>query len=291
MKSKQNELYMAYYNEVSKNEPSLTKASDKISNRKNKARVVRLGSSTRIRNQFLLESQLTMTERQSFENGFVELESHLAFEKEARNLELMRAISEARQKERELIGNELHDNVNQILATAKLYVEMLAPSSAEDKDIQGKASELIRKAYDEIRTLSRKLANHNCTKQSFSNELEGLLDEIKVTRKYIVHFEHDFEEECVSSIARKNLFRIAQEQLKNILEYSKAKSISISLKQLSNQLFFIITDDGIGFDQKTCQQGLGQCNIVRRAQEMNGRAEWITEIGQGCSLMITIPIN
>ena len=291
MKRKQNELYMAYHNEVGKNEPSLIKSPDTISNRKIKARVVRLGSSTRVRNQFLPESQLTMTERQSFENGFVELESNLAFEKEVRNLELMRAINEARQKEREMIGNELHDNVNQILATAKLYVEMLPTSLEENENIQGKAVELIRKAYDEIRSLSRKLADHHHPKQSFSNELRVLVDEIKLTKKYIVYFEHDFAEECVSTIARKNLFRIAQEQLKNILEYSKAKSISSTLKQHSNQLFFIITDDGIGFDQKTCQQGLGQGNIQRRAQEMNGKAEWITEKDQGCSLMITIPIN
>ena len=290
MNRKQNELYMAFINEVC-NESAEVDTSENIPQQQTRGRVVRIRNTKRVNDRSAHLSTYTTTEHQIFENAIVEIEKNLAIEKEARNLELTRQVEEARRKERELIGYELHDNINQILATAKLFVEMIVPSTEADKDIQGKTCDLIRRAFEEIRLLSRELTNHDCTKQSLTNELQGLVDQIKAAGKFIVQFEHDFNEEFVSSIARKNLFRIAQEQLKNILDYSKAKSISISLKQVGNQLFFTIKDDGIGFDQKTYRQGLGHANIFRRVNELNGKAEWNTETNKGCSLMISIPVN
>jgi signal transduction histidine kinase len=289
MKRKQNELYMAFINEVC-NESSEVDTSGNISLQETKGRVVRIRNTKRFKEHSAQSSNFTTTEHQIFENAIIEIEKNLAIEKEARDMELARRIEEALTKEREFIGYELHDNINQILATAKLFVEMIVPSTEADKDIQGKTCDLIRRAFEEIRLLSRELTNHDRI-QSLTNELQGLVNEIKAAGKFIVRFEHDFNEEFVSTIARKNLFRIAQEQLKNILDYSKAENISISLKEVRNQLFFTITDDGIGFDQKTYRQGLGHGNIFRRVSELNGKAEWNTEINMGCSLMITIPIN
>ena len=215
----------------------------------------------------------------------------VALETEVMALELRHHIQEARRKERELIGYELHDNVNQILASARLFVEMIVPSSQQDKDIQEKISELVRKAYEEIRMISRKLTSNHCLKNSLSNELQCLVDEIKLTRKYIVQFKHDFNEEYVSSLARINLYRIAQEQLKNILEYSKAKNIIISLKEVKDQLFFCIIDDGVGFDKQTYIKGLGHTNIFQRVEELKGKVEFMTDKGRGCSLLVAIPIT
>src|SRR6185503_8664830 len=42
-------------------------------------------------------------------------------------------IALAIENERKLIGQELHDNVNQILTTVKLLMEMLRPSDKRDR--------------------------------------------------------------------------------------------------------------------------------------------------------------
>ena len=260
---KRNEMFMAYINEMSPNENECS----------------------------LIDGDTHI----SFENIFSFKRTHRSarstHEAEVMELELNHQIREARRKERELIGYELHDNVNQILASARLFLDMIAPSSQQDKDIQEKISELIRKAYEEIRMISRKLTGDHCLKDSLSNELQCLVDELKLARKYIIQFEHDFNEEFVSSLARTYLYRIAQEQLKNILEYSKAKNITISLKEVKDQLFFCITDDGIGFDQQTYIKGLGHTNIFQRVEELKGKVEFKTDKGRGCSLLVTIPIN
>jgi signal transduction histidine kinase len=192
MKRKQNELYMAFINEVC-NDSSGVDTSENTFPEKAKARVVRLRNIKRFNDHSTQSSNFTTTEHQIFENAIAQIERNLALEKEARNLELMRQVDEARRKERELIGYELHDNINQILATAKLFVEMIVPSTEADKDMQGKTCDLIRRAVEEIRLLSRELTNHNCI-QSLTNELQGLVEEVKAAGKYIVQFEHDFNE-------------------------------------------------------------------------------------------------
>ena len=45
--------------------------------------------------------------------------------REVEKQKLLTSISiKAQEKERKLIGRELHDNINQILATAKLYIDV-----------------------------------------------------------------------------------------------------------------------------------------------------------------------
>jgi signal transduction histidine kinase len=52
------------------------------------------------------------------------VEKKLLQERKARKNKLIKATIEAQEKERSLIGRELHDNVNQVLTTVKLYTEL-----------------------------------------------------------------------------------------------------------------------------------------------------------------------
>lgn len=294
---KRNEMFMAFKNETSRNENecSLVYGYPPISFVNHTAPKSRLHRLKKLieenYDQPSTNSSLTAPEEESFQAAVEELEKKLLIEKETSEWELNCRIREARQEERKTIGFELHDNVNQILATAKLFVEMFAPSTDQDRVYQAKSSELIRKAYEEIKKISRKLADPTCPDNSLCNELQQLTEELRLSKKYIVQFEHDFNEEFVSPLARINLYRIAQEQLKNILEYSQAKNIIISLKELNGQLLFCIADDGIGFDQSTYRKGLGHITIGQRVETLNGEVEFKTEQGKGCSLLVTIPIT
>src|SRR5690606_21033921 len=76
-------------------------------------------------------------------------------------LEKQKAINQAtvdtQEAERSEIGKELHDNVNQVLTTTKLYLD-LAMSSPELKDeLIIKSNKNIINVINEIRQLSRSL--------------------------------------------------------------------------------------------------------------------------------------
>ena len=55
------------------------------------------------------------------------------------------------------IGKELHDNVNQILSTAKLYLELARTEEDERLDLINRSTDNISNAINEIRSISRSL--------------------------------------------------------------------------------------------------------------------------------------
>src|SRR5579872_6650388 len=61
------------------------------------------------------------------------------------------------QDERERIAHELHDNVNQILTSAQLYLACLERGSEDFDMMKAKATEILAMAIDEVRTLAHNI--------------------------------------------------------------------------------------------------------------------------------------
>ena len=85
------------------------------------------------------------------------------------------------------------------------------------------------------------------------------------------------------------LFRIIQEQIKNIIKYSHAKNVLLKLSATQRRVHLLIEDDGIGFDAGQTRRGIGLSNIYERTSLYNGKVDLRTQPGKGCSIKITIP--
>lgn len=207
---------------------------------------------------------------------------------------LTKSIIQAQEEERIEIGSELHDNVCQILASSNIRLSMLS----EFVDKQGleyfsQSKNMINLALNEIRNLSHRLAPVFYELSSFNELVDNLLNhfnfsnEIAITSK----IENDINYQSLQKDLQLNLFRILQEQLRNIHKYAQAKSLSIEMKKRNNQLILIITDDGIGFDVTTVRKGIGLANIQRRVEMFSGAFKMTSAPGEGCRLEIIIPIE
>lgn len=86
-----------------------------------------------------------------------ELEKMLIEERLKRHKDVSELVIQAQEKERTQIGHELHDNVNQILSSAKLFIEMLQPDTADQQLYKSKGVDYISLAIEEIRKLSKEL--------------------------------------------------------------------------------------------------------------------------------------
>jgi signal transduction histidine kinase len=51
-----------------------------------------------------------------------------------------------------------------------------------------------------------------------------------------------------------------------------------------------ITDNGIGFDNSIAKQGIGLANMKRRTELFSGKFEINTLPGNGCTILIDIPL-
>ncbi|MGB0390433.1 MAG: sensor histidine kinase [Salibacteraceae bacterium] len=86
----------------------------------------------------------------------------------------------------------------------------------------------------------------------------------------------------------KNLYRIIQEAVQNAEKYAQAKFVEIQIYQSGPKFMLIIEDDGIGFDVKKKQQGIGLKNMKKRVSEMHGSYNIASSSGKGVSILIVI---
>lgn len=217
------------------------------------------------------------------------LEDKLANEKIKRQKEASEIMVKAQEKERTRIGHELHDNVNQLLSATKLFVDFLTPVGKEQRQVKQKSINYIQLTIDEIRKLSKELVAPSLKEKGLIQSIMGLAEDIELVDAMKVRFDHDGENDKLSKGKKVALFRIAQEQLKNILKHSRAKNTMISLCTCEEQVKLVITDDGDGFNPQQTYQGIGLGNIRERVNFYNGTVDIQSAKGHGCRLTVTIP--
>ncbi len=224
------------------------------------------------------------------------LRSVIAIDVTEKNLyehKIIKAIIKTQEDERYEIGGELHDNVCQILATSQLNLGMLESSLPPPKIILfNQVSKFIKMAIDEIRNISHRLAPAFFNDTTLEEAFGRLFDNFDMGGKYEIqmHFNDAVRKYPVPLEIQLNLYRILQEQLRNILKYSNAAVIEIDVVIHNNKLTMRIADDGVGFDIKTVKKGIGLANIKRRAELFYGKCEINSSPGNGCEILIGIPL-
>lgn len=87
-----------------------------------------------------------------------------------------------------------------------------------------------------------------------------------------------------------NLHRILQEQLRNIQKYANASIIEVDVLMHYHKLKMKISDNGIGFNTDKVKAGIGLANMKRRAELFSGKFEINSSPGNGCEIIIGIPL-
>lgn len=218
-----------------------------------------------------------------------ELEAKLVKEKINHQKAITETIFAVQEKERTRMGHELHDNVNQILSTCKLFMEMMKPVTPSDELLRSKVTEYILAAIEEIRRLSKEMVTPQLRENGIVASVSSLVADLKAAHPMNVLFFHEEGIESLSSGKKVALFRIIQEQVKNVLKYSSANNLTICLNADEKNGILIIEDDGIGFDVKQTRRGIGLSNIYERTKFYDGTVSIKTAPGQGCRIIVTIP--
>lgn len=215
------------------------------------------------------------------------LEKKLEDQQVKRQLEITEAVITAQEKERREIGGELHDNVNQILASARLYLGLAKRDLSEPVAFLEETDNLIFSAISEIRALSHSMIPPSLAESALSEALNNLLNTVKLSGAIKVQLELDkFDETETSDKLKLTIYRIVQEQVNNILKHAKASNILIGLCNEENKLVLSIKDNGKGFDTTLKTNGVGLMNIKTRAALFNGEIKIISSPGTGCLLLV-----
>lgn len=216
------------------------------------------------------------------------------FEQEVHKQKLLtQATIDGQEKERMLMGKELHDNINQHLTTTRLYLEVASEKATGDVQemIQLSHKTLANIIY-EIRQLSQSLVPPTLGDIGLAESIQELCESLKKAHAFSVDFYHPFfREEGLAANLKLMLYRITQEQVNNIVRHAHAAHLHIKLQSDAEYIFLTISDDGIGFDPSHYKKGMGFSNIITRADLFNGKVEIETSPGNGCQLSVIIPLE
>jgi len=229
-----------------------------------------------------------ITERKEAEDNLKLLEKKILEQKIQEQKKIARAIIKGQEKERNYIGKELHDNINQILAGTKIYLGIAAKKSAEVQEIIKYPMQLIDTSIEEIRVLCAKLVTpvKNINLEELVNDLTGKMSQGETIKAGFIYVVPD---KLISDDLKLNIYRIIQELANNILKYAEAKKVNIVIETRDEAIRIVVEDDGKGFDLGSKRNGIGISNIINRAETFNGTVEIKTSPGNGCKTVVTIP--
>lgn len=231
-----------------------------------------------------------ITERKEAEEHLILLEQKMLEQKIQEQKKIARAIIKAQEKERNHIGQELHDNINQMLAGTKMYLSIAGKKNSDVKEAIRYPIELIDSIVEEIRILCQKLATpvkNIDLKEMIQELIDSFRSDIPAKKRLV----YNITKENLSDELKLNIYRIIQEQVTNISKYAQASQINISLTERNNAIIVITEDDGKGFDVTAKRKGVGISNMINRAASFNGWVEIRSEPGNGCKITVSIPYN
>lgn len=215
-------------------------------------------------------------------------------EKNRMEQQITKAIIKTQENERYEIGAELHDNICQILASTHISMGVLAKSvNPCGLELFQQCRDYINLATQEIRNLSHRLAPAFFNDSTLEEAFGILLNNANIEKKYNVtlYFDEAVNESNINRDLQLNLYRILQEQLRNILKYAQCKNIEVDLLISNHKLKMRIADDGVGFDINAVKGGIGLSNMKRRVELFDGRFDVYSSHGNGCELVIDIPLR
>jgi signal transduction histidine kinase len=246
----------------------------------------------------------------------------------ARLYEQSRELSVAGERNR--LARELHDSMTQTLFGARLAVKTatsaltvpipgggaapapLAEASAVAAAVEqlGRAAALLEDAFGELRALILDLRPPDLAVDRLGDAIRKQLALVERTSDLTVDLLIDRGAEVAEPETERQLFRIVQEAVANVVRHATADAltVSISLVEAANDgddgsggaggggtpvLRLEIGDDGTGFDpseRAIRSRRLGLTSMFDRAQALGGQLTIDSSPGQGTRVCAEVPV-
>jgi light-regulated signal transduction histidine kinase (bacteriophytochrome) len=249
----------------------------------------------------LLETTLKRLESARREQAFAaaqsaaqELERRVA----ERTAELRRvafALEAAENRERRQIARDLHDDLGQTLAAARIRLAPLCSDSREGvADVAGTVGTLIDMANDSIRSLAAQLSPAVLYELGLEPALEWLGEEMQRTFNLRVTVSDDGAAKPLSQESRSILYRAVRELLINVAKHAKTDAASVESLREEGTIVIRVSDRGTGYDPESLAvargRGFGQLALRERVTFIGGTVELESAPGRGTHALLRAPL-
>jgi signal transduction histidine kinase len=189
--------------------------------------------------------------------------------------QLEKEILEISDRERQRIGQDLHDGLCQQLAGIELMSQVLEQKlAARSKADAARARDIarfVREAISQTRLLARGLAPSNLESEGLMSALQELA--LNTEKMFGISCRFECKEPVVicDLLVATHLYRIAQEAISNAIKHGRAKKVMIELAASAQRTTLDIRDDGVGFPKTPARgKGMGLRIMQYRAGVIHG---------------------
>ncbi|HSO22337.1 MAG TPA: response regulator, partial [Chondromyces sp.] len=245
------------------------------------------------------------TEQRLAEQGLRELTESLELQVAERNaLAELRArqlqalaveVIEAEEQERARVADLLHDDLQQLLAGARLRLGAAARSPALAPELAA-VDELLAEALATSRKLSHHLSPAVLHHAGLRAALQWLARDMAEQLGLEVSLELEEIRDLESSPLKTFLFRAVQELLFNVVKHAGVPRARVVVSRTDGHVTVAVSDEGRGFDFEAVESsgvpdGFGLLKLRERALVIGGRLEVESGPGRGSRVTVTVPAD
>lgn len=202
-------------------------------------------------------------------------------------------LTEAEERERQRIAQLLHDDLQQILAAARMQIEVACDRLPEDKTLVT-VEKLLLESIEKSRRLSHELSPPVLHHFGLTDAISWLLLQMKAQFGLQVEFSEDSFPVVENNFLKVFVFRAVQELLFNVVKHSGKKKAHLKLSGSGNGLNLVVSDQGRGFDTglldiTTSSGGFGLLSLSERARYIGGSLAVESAPGKGSRFTLMVP--
>jgi PAS domain S-box-containing protein len=195
-------------------------------------------------------------------------------------------------REQQRLGQELHDGLCQHLTAVAFMARSVGLRLKNHRVIDAndieKIAELVNDAATDTRELSRALHRVDVDAAGLVTALQDLVDREIWRTPCRLQVRPSFHIE--NNVIAAHLYRIAREAVINANKHAQARQIVIKLERARQGMVMRVTDDGVGFpDKSKLKHGLGYHIMNYRAKSIGGRLEIHSAIPGGTCVSCYLP--
>ena len=203
------------------------------------------------------------------------------------------AVEALRQK----VARDLHDDMGSALSTINILSLMAMDKLGNDpvktheflKKISDNSSRMLEAMDDIVWSINPENDSMEKTFARMRSFAAEVLDAKDIDLAFtVVGAVTDMQ---LNMEKRRDLFLIYKEAVNNIAKYAHCKKVTIKLAATQQLLKLEIADNGVGFDVKKADNGNGLTNMQKRAENLGGTFQIISEPAKGTTIHLHIKIT
>ncbi|MBL3655247.1 sensor histidine kinase [Fulvivirga sediminis] len=202
-------------------------------------------------------------------------------------IEVMKSRIEIKEQALKNFGWELHDNVGQILSTARMQLNLLSLDVSDElKGSLDEVGDLIGSSLSQIRLISKTLSPDKIKGLGLLEAVRLEMERFNRLKFLDATLNIQGEEEELGERERLIMFRILQEYFSNVIGLAKATQLKVNFEYSKNSLTVVVSDNGIGFSSNSLSDGRWLENIGTRAELIGAKYSFKSQNLQGTQMIL-----